>query len=55
MTGLGRALAYVVAMNWRAVLVAVRPGGEERRSLVFLAGPVLLVALAQGLHQAKQQ
>lgn len=54
MTGFGRALAYVVAMNWRAVL-AVRPGGEERRSLVFLAGPVLLVALAQRLHQAKQQ
>lgn len=48
-TGSAAAFLYVVVANWRAVLGALRSGGE-RRSLILLAGPVLLVALVLGLR-----
>ena len=48
-TGSLLAFAYVLVNNWRALLGAVGRR-EERPSLVFLAGPFLLVALAQGLR-----
>lgn len=49
-TGAAAAFVYVVVTNWRAVLGALRGGAGVRRSLVFLAGPILLVALVQGLR-----
>lgn len=49
-TGAAAAFAYVVVTNWRAVAGALRRKEGRPRSLVFLAGPILLVALVQGLR-----
>lgn len=48
-TGSGMAWIYVATQNWRVLLSRLRRPGEPRRSLVFLAGPVLIILLAQSL------
>lgn len=46
------AFGYIAVSNWRTMLRALGYARGERGSLIFLAGPAMLVALVQGLHLA---
>ena len=51
-SGSGMAFLWVVFQNWRVVVTALRRPGTPRPSLIFLAGPILVVLLVQGLRYA---